>query len=93
MVEQELNTTLGRSYQRVGKALMLNEDFFSYTFVSEINISHALVTLFKSKIKQETEEKKIELDEAMQNYKTAEAELEIAQKMPSITNQALEFNK
>ena len=72
---------------------MLNEDFFSYAFVSELNTTHVLVTMFQSQIKQEREMKRKDLEAAQQNYKTAEAELAIAQNIPSATEEALEFDK
>ena len=56
--EEEFDSKLDRSYQRVGKGLMLNEDFFSYTYVSELNTTHALITLFQSHMKHEKETKR-----------------------------------
>ena len=69
-----------RPYKRIGESLQFICDYFSYAFITKLDIQHVLIVIFQTELKEKISAKKIELEAAVSSHANAKAELDVINK-------------
>ena len=74
-----MTETHSQQTNRIGQPLFLDEDFFSFTFVSYMKRNHLLVCMFQAKRAADLAQIQLECDRAQEHHEIAQLEQEKAQ--------------